>query len=97
MKKSNNLENIENSITGKPYILAGISQNDGFELKKIFAGENTARERAKQNFPETEIVEDVQSIIIDSAIDLVLVSEPSSNDLKLVSAILKSGKNVRVV
>ena len=97
MKKVENIGMIEESVAGKPFRLAGISKNEGYDLKKIFVGENNSDSWVKQQFPRTEIVQDMQSIIDDAGIDLVIIPAHQKEELNIVAEILQTGKNIRIV
>jgi len=71
------------------------SQN--FNLKKIFADDNVTEGIAKSQYPQAEIVNNIQSIIEDAGIELVIMSASNSKDSVLVQHILKAGKKVRII
>jgi hypothetical protein len=96
MEKVINMGRIEESMKGKAFSLAGISGADGYNLKKVYVGEESGS-WVKQMFPDAEIVEDVQSIINDEKIDLVIMPTRQSEELKLVAKVLETGKNIRIV
>lgn len=96
MEKVISMGRIEESIKGKAFGLAGISGADGYNLRKVFVGEDSGL-WVKQMFPDAEIVEDVQSIINDEKIDLVIMPTKQSEELRLVAEVLQTGKNIRIV
>lgn len=96
MDKVINMGRIEESMRGKAFSLAGISRLDGYNLKKVFVGEDSGT-WVTQMFPQAEIVEDVQSIINDEKIDLVIMPIKQSEELTLVAKVLQTGKNIRIV
>ncbi|MEI6946402.1 hypothetical protein V9K67_04310 [Paraflavisolibacter sp. H34] len=68
-----------------------------YNLKKVL---HTAQEPAGflvAQYPEMEVVQDKAAIIDDQSIDLVIVSAPQKNDLQLVGALLRSGKQIRIL
>ena len=91
-----NMGRIEESMKGKAFSLAGISRVEGYNLKKVYVGDEPGS-WVKQLFPDAEIVEDVQSIINDEKIDLVIMPTRQSEELKLVARVLQTGKNIRIV
>lgn len=94
----NNLESLEQGMAGKTFRLAGISQLDGYEVRKIYTGETTVpSDWIKEQFPRAEVVEDRNAIINDHNIDLVLVADPENQDLDTVAQLLQTGKFVRMV
>jgi hypothetical protein len=96
MKKEDNIGLIEDTVAGKSFKLAGISNSEG-SLKKILLGENFSDTWVKQQFPQTEIVHDAKSILDDAEIDLVIIPETQKEELNVVANILNTGKNVRIV
>jgi predicted dehydrogenase len=96
MEEVINMGRIEEQMKGKVFSLAGISRLEGFNLKKVYLGDDSGA-WVKQMFPETEIVHDVQSIINDEKIDLVIMPTKQSEELKLVAEVLHTGKNIRIV
>ncbi len=96
MEKAMNMGRIEESLTGKAFSLAGINRLEGYNLKKVYVGDDSGS-WVKQMFPEAEIVEDVQSIINDENIDLVIIPTKQIEELKLVAKVLQTGKNIRIV
>jgi hypothetical protein len=96
MEKVISMGRIEESIKGKPFGLAGISRVEGYNLKKVYVGDDSGS-WVKQMFPGAEIVEDVQSIINDEQIDLIIMPTKQSEELKLIAEVLQTGKNIRIV
>lgn len=96
MKEVINIGRLEETMKGKAFSLAGISRLEGYNLKKVFVGDNSDT-WVKQSFPQAEIVNDVQSIIHDEKIDLVIMPTKQSEELKLVAQVLQTGKNIRIV
>lgn len=96
MDKVINMGRIEESMKGKAFSLAGISRLEGYNLKKVYVGDDS-RSWVKEMFPEAEIVEDVQSIINDEKIDLVIMPTKQNEELQLVARVLETGKNIRIV
>ena len=96
MEKVINMGRIEEAMKGKSFSLAGISRLEGYNLKKVFVG-NDSDTWVKQSFPEAQVVNDVQSIIHDEQIDLVIMPTKQSEELKLVAQVLQTGKNIRIV
>ena len=96
MEQGNNMGRIEETMKGKAFSLAGISRIEGYNLKKVYVGENSDT-WVKQLFPEAEVVSDVKSIIHDEKIDLVIMPSTQSEELKLVAQVLQTGKNIRIV
>lgn len=88
---------LEQNITSKDFRVAGISQQNGYQLIKILSEDNLSYSRVKNRFPEAERVRDTESIIQDPRIDLVFISAQEEDDRDLVANILRSGKHVRVV
>lgn len=96
MSTKTNIQLIEDTVAGKAFRLAGISNSAG-GLKKVYIGENLSGTWVEEQFPGTEVVQDVASIIEDKQIDLVLLSETQKEQPNFVADIINSGKNVRIV
>lgn len=96
MENVNRAEWIEEAVAGKSFRLAGINSSKGYDLRKLWVG--TRQDTwVKQQFPGTEIVHDVHSIINDEEIDLVIMPTRQNEELKLVAQVLQKGKNLRIV
>ena len=87
---------IEDIVKSKAFSLAGISRVEGYQLIKIYVGQNSDA-WVREMFPGTEIVNDVHSIIHDDNIDLVIMPTGQNEQLQLVAQVLKTGKNIRMV
>ena len=72
-------------------------RSENFNLKKIFAGDKVAAGIAKTQYPQAEIVSNIQSIIEDAGIELVIMSATNSKDSAVVQHILSKGKKVRII
>jgi hypothetical protein len=96
MKKKANISLIENGEAGKAFRIAGINRKEN-DLKKIYIGHDVSDSWVKENFPSTEIVQDVNSIINDDDIDLIIIQESQKEELNIVAEILSTGKNLRIV
>lgn len=97
MENVKNIGLIEENVAGQAFRLAGISKNGGYNLKKIMMGNNNSDNWVKQQFPRTEIVHDMQSILMDADIELVLVPAPQMEELNILAEILQTGKSVRIM
>jgi hypothetical protein len=97
INKRTNLTIIEERVSGQSFRLAGLSINKDYNLKKIFIDKNVSHNWVKEQFPQTEIVNDNESIIHDSDIDLIILSGSQKEELHLVAEILNTGKNLRIV
>lgn len=83
-------------MAGKIFHAPFISTMPGFRLSKISTSRATAAQEAQALYPDTAIVGDAQSILDDSAIDLVIVCTPNAEHLPLARAALLQGKHVVV-
>lgn len=70
---------------------------DGFQVKKVLVKQHTPYHRAKEYYPNAEVVEDISSIFGDQSIELVIVSAPAESDLTVVADAIGAGKQVRVL
>jgi scyllo-inositol 2-dehydrogenase (NADP+) len=83
-------------MAGKVFHAPFISTLPGFELSKISTSRASAAKEIQVLYPDTVIVSDAQSILDDSAIDLVIVCTPNSEHLPLAQAALLQDKHVIV-
>ena len=72
-------------------------RSENFNLKKIFAGDKVTADIAKTQYPQAEIVNDINAIIEDAGIELVILSATDSKDTKVVQHIMEAGKKVRII
>ena len=72
-------------------------RSENFNLKKIFAGDKVTAGFAKTQYPQAEIVNDIQAILNNSSIELIILSEASSKDSQMVQHVMKAGKKVRII
>ena len=97
METFKNIGWLEQNISGKDFRIAGISQQNGYQLIKILSEDNLSYRRVKNRFPEAERVRDMESIIQDPRIDLVFISAHEADGQDMVADVLRSGKHVRMV
>lgn len=86
----------EENVAGKPFVIAGVSNKAG-NLTKIYIDERVSRSWITQDLPLTELVDHRDAILHDTEIDLVLIPQSQKDNLELVSAVLTTGKNLRIV
>ena len=96
MKVNNNAGFNDKTVTGKPFVIAGVSNKEG-NLKKIYIEQNVSGTWISQDLPSTEVVNHRDSILHDTDIDLVLMPQSQKDNLELVSAVMTTGKNLRIV
>jgi len=80
--------------------ISGITSNnnlEGYTVKKVMTTNNIPHDVALSQFPEAQLVDDIKSIIQDSAIDLILVSKPKQTDLSIIGEAVQAGKSVRII
>lgn len=72
-------------------------ETDQYNLKKILITDKVAAGLAKEKYPKTEIVDNVQEIVNDPEIDLVILLGAKSNDKPLMEEVIQAGKHVRII
>ena len=97
MKTNKNIGLIECNSKGEISTITSNNNPDGYIVKKVMAPNKISGDIAMSQFPEAQLVDDVNCIIQDSAIDLVLVSKPKQSDMNIVGEAVKAGKNVRII
>jgi len=96
MKYTTNIGLIEETVATRVFTVAGLAAEGG-TLKKISLSENISGNWVKEQFPETEIVTNIDSIINDNDIGLVILPESGKDHLTRIADILHTGKSVRIV
>lgn len=80
-------ENLNNTLAG-----------ENFYLSKIFITDQEMVERMRTSYPQAEIVENIDSIINDEAIELVIMpAQPGKVDPPFIKQIVQAGKHVRLI
>src|SRR5258705_5640808 len=97
MKTTKNIGLIECNSQGEISTITSNNNPDGYIVKKIMAASEVSGGIALSQFPEAQLVDDIESIIHDSGIDLILVSNPKKADMNMVGEAVKAGKNVRII
>ena len=97
MKTTKNIGLIECNSKGEISTITSNNNPDGYIVKKIMTANKVSGNIAMSQFPEAQLVDDIKSIIQDSAIDLILVSNPRQADMEMVGEAVKAGKNVRII
>lgn len=96
MQSNNSRSFNEEQVAEKQFVIAGVSNKEG-NLKKIYIDQNVSKTWISQDLPSAELVDHRDSILQDSEIDLVLIPQSQKDNLELVSAVLTTGKNLRIV
>lgn len=96
MGKSFNAGLIGYGIAGQVFHASTLNCVTGFKLKKIRETKPENIRLASKRYPEAEIVNNSDAIILDNTIDLVVIATPNSSHLSLAKQALNAGKNVVV-
>lgn len=88
---------LEEHVSGKTFTIAGVSNKNGYNIKKIYIEADLSANWVKNDLPQAEIVTYAESILHDTDIDLVLMPASQKDNLEMVSTILTTGKNLRIV
>ena len=83
-------------MAGKVFHAPFISTLPGFELSKVSTSRPAVAEEIRKLYPATTVVPDAEAIIVDEAIDLVIIGTPNTEHLPLAKAALLAGKHVIV-
>ncbi len=97
MKTNKNIGLIECSSREGLSRITSQNNPDGYIVKKIKTTNKVAGESALAEYPGVQVVEDINSIIQDSDIDLILISQPKQADLAMVGEVVNAGKSVRII
>jgi hypothetical protein len=97
MKTNKNIGLIECNSQGEISTITSNNNPDGYIVKKIMAPNKVSGDIALSQFPEAQLVDDIECILQDSAIDLILVNKPKQADMNMVGEAVKAGKNVRII
>ena len=82
---------------GRMFKLYSINMLNGFYLKKILLPGDVNADTAKSYYPNAEIVHNMHSITNDSSIDLVIIAGSPKVNAELLTEVLQSGKNLRII
>ncbi len=97
MKTNKNIGLVECSSRGEISRITSRNNPDGFIVKKIMMANKVAEDSVLSQYPDALLVDDINSIINDSAIELILVSNPKQVDLNMIGEAMQAGKNVRII
>ena len=92
-----NIGLIECGTLQKPLYLSPVSVLHGYAVKKVLSTDGTNKTSVKTRYPHAEMVETTREILDDSSIDLVIVSDPSNDDMSVVGEALQAGKQIRII
>lgn len=93
MKSILNVGLIGYGMAGQTFHAPIISAVPGLRLKTVV--ERTGA-KSKEHYPWVEVVQDIQSVLNDEAIDLVVIATPNATHYELAKQALLSGKHVVV-
>ncbi len=96
MKRIINTAIIGFGNSGQTFFAPFIAANPGFDLKKISTSDPVKAAKANAIYPNTEVVDDAESIIKDESIELVFIASPNTSHLYLGKKALLAGKHVVV-
>jgi len=96
MKRIINTAIIGFGNSGQTFFAPFIAANPGFDLKKISTSDPVKAAKANAIYPNTEVVDDAESIINDESIELVFIATPNTSHLYLAKKALLAGKHVVV-
>jgi len=88
---------IECGSLQKPLYISPASILQGYAVKKVLSPGGTSETNIKSRYPLAEVVASTRDILDDSSIDLVIVSDPSNEDMSMVGEALKAGKQIRII
>ena len=97
MKIKQNIGLIECGLTLKPInISPSIGSHDNV-IKKVLLTDNINKADIKLKYPSAEVVDDTKAIINDNSIELVIISNPSKEDMSMVGEFIHAGKYIRII
>lgn len=98
MKHITNIGLIVCGSNWKYFAIDHVGTLNGYRVKKIFATDDINKKNAHHYYPLAELVDDAISIISDSSIPLIILTNSDINeDLNIASLALKYGKQVRTI
>jgi predicted dehydrogenase len=80
-----------------PSLAQDVSISNGYQVTKILSNGKASNNLVKDQYPDAEMVNDSNSIINDSNIELVIIAGTANGDLGVVAQALGAGKQVRVL
>lgn len=97
MNTIKNIGLIECGSLQKPLYISPLSILEGYSIKKVLSTMDTNEMNIKSRYPLAEIVDNTRNILDDSSIELVIVSDPSHEDMGIVGEALQAGKQIRII
>lgn len=97
MSRNNQIALIECGKTEAIVQMIESGSLQGQQIKKIHFHHKALANKLKSQFPHLQIVEHTTEIIEDESINEVIVSSPASCDKETLGALLKAGKQVKVM
>ena len=88
---------IECGSLQKPLFISPVSILQGYAVKKVLATNGSNETNIKSRYPLAEVVTSTRDILDDQSIELVIVSEPSTEDMNMVGEALQAGKQIRII
>jgi len=76
------------------FFLAFNRHTRGMSIKKIFSADGVLPYSFRAQYPETEMVNDTNSIASDPSIELIILSE---SYLYLAKELISAGKHIRII
>ncbi|MEP7144198.1 MAG: hypothetical protein ABI707_15045 [Ferruginibacter sp.] len=96
MNTIKNIGLIECGSLQKPLYISPESLQ-GYAVKKVLSTGGANERNINSRYPLAEVVENTRDILDDNSIDLVIVSDPSHDDMGMVGEALEAGKQIRII
>jgi len=97
MNTTINIGLIECGSLQKPLYISPLSISRGYAVKKVLSTDGANEITIKSRYPQAELVGNTRDILDDNSIDLVIVTDPSHEDMSMVGEALKAGKQIRII
>ena len=97
MNTDKNIGLIECGLLLKPLDISPSTALPGDSIKKVLSTSSINELNIKSKYPLAEVVDDTKAIINDSSIELIIISNPSHEDMGIVGQAIAAGKHIRII
>lgn len=97
MNTFKNIGLIVGNQTGNTFQLSPISRMKGYTLKKVLITGDTPAATTGRQYPQAEIVQDKNSLMLDKNLDLIVITTPVNECIDLLGEVMRTGKAVRIM
>ena len=97
MKTKQNIGLIECGSALKPINISPAIGSHDSVIKKVLLTDSINETHIRLKYPSAEVVDNTNAIINDNSIELVIISNPSKEDMRMVGEFIHAGKYIRII